>query len=139
MELTKKHKAYFKAAKAMSELSEYKRARLGCVAVYGHRIISTGFNSKKTNPIQKKYNSCRFDGDAGEHTLHAEIKCLFPLLNNKDIDFNRVTLYIYRQHKNGTLAMAKPCPSCMSLIKDLGIRDIYYTGEGSYVHEEFIY
>lgn len=139
MELTKSHRAYFKAAKAMAELAEHQRARIGCVAVYSHRIISTGFNSKKTNPIQKKYNRCRFDGDAGKHTLHAEIKCLFPLLSNKDIDFSRVTLYIYRQHKNGTLAMAKPCPSCMSLIKDLGIRDIYYTGEGSYVREEFIY
>lgn len=140
MDITKSHRAYFKAAKAVSELSTFNREKIGCAAVYGHRIISTGFNSMQTHTMQKKYNNlCRFKGDAGQHTLHAEVKCLLPLVGNKDIDFSRVSLYIYRQHKNGTLALAKPCPSCASFIKDLGIRNVYYTGEGSYIHEEFIY
>ena len=31
--------------------------------------------------------------------------------------------------------MARPCPSCMAAIRDLGIRDIYYTTNDGYVYE----
>ena len=138
MELTKRHRAYFKAAKAVSEIAEFKRVQLGCVAVYGHRIISTGCNGVKTNPLQKKYNIYRFHEDAGEHTIHAEVQCLLPLIGDKSIDFSKVSLYIYRELKNGRLAPAKPCPSCEQLIKDLGIKKVYYTGQGSYIAEIFV-
>jgi deoxycytidylate deaminase len=137
MEITKSHRAYFKAAKAVSELSDFQRVNIGCVAVYSHRVISSGANSTKTNPLQKKYNIHRFSVDSG-HTLHAEVECLLPLINRKDIDFSRVSLYIYRQHKDGTLALSRPCPSCMALIKELGIKKVYYTGNGSYISEIFI-
>ena len=135
MELTSSHKAYFKAAKAVADMAESDRAKLGCVAVYGHRIVSSGCNSRKTNPMQKKYNAYRFEGDAGEHTLHAEIQCLLPLIGNKNINFSRVSLYIYRQHKNGVLALSKPCPSCMQMIKELGIKKIWYTTADGYACE----
>ena len=135
MHLTKSHRAYFKAAKAVSSMSDFKKHNIGCVAVYGHRIISSGCNSLKTSPIQKKYNSYRFEGDLGLHTLHAEVECLIPLMDNKDIDFSRVYLYIHRQHKNGSLALAKPCPSCMGLIKEIGIKKIWYSTEDGYACE----
>jgi len=137
MNLTKSHRAYFKAAKAVSEMSDFERVKIGAVAVYSHRIISSGTNSMKTNPLQKKYNIYRYSKDMG-HTLHAETQCLLPLIGRKDIDFSRVSLYIYRAHKDGTLALAKPCASCMALIKELGIKKVYYTGNGSYISENFI-
>lgn len=138
MKLSKSHKSYFKAAKAVSGLSTYKQHHLGCVAVYGHAIISSGYNSNKTNPTQKKLNACRFTEDT-PHTMHSELACLLPLIGRKDIDFSRISLYIYREHRNGELALAKPCASCMSLIRSLGIRHIYYTGNNSYVYEEIMY
>jgi deoxycytidylate deaminase len=138
MEITKSHRAYFKAAKAVADMSsDFHKVKIGCVAVYSHRIISSGTNSTKTNPLQKKYNIHRFSVDSG-HTLHAETQCLLPLISRKDIDFSRVSLYIYREHKDGTLALSKPCPSCMALIKELGIKKVYYTGNDSYVSEIFI-
>ena len=138
MKLSKSHRAYFKAAKAMSELSTYKQHHLGCVAVCQHKIISSGHNSNKTNPTQKRLNACRFTEET-PHTIHSEVSCLLPLIGRKDIDFSRVSLYIYREHKNGELALARPCASCMTLIRSLGIRHIYYTGSKSYVYEEIIY
>lgn len=138
MHLTKSHRAYFKAAKAMSELSEFKQYHIGAVAVYGHKIISSGNNSNKTNPIQKRLNAHRFDVDT-RHTVHAELACLLPLINRKDINFSDVSLYIYRAHKSGDLALARPCASCEALIRSLGIRNIYYTGNKSYISEEIIY
>lgn len=139
MKLTKSHRAYFKAAKSMSELSDFPRVKVGCVAVYKHKIISSGYNSYVTNPLQKRYNKFRFDTDSTLHSKHAEVDCLLPLINRKDIDFSRVILYIYRQYKSGDPGVARPCDSCFNLIKDLGIRTVYYTGDNSYISEEIIY
>lgn len=138
MKLTKSHRAYFKAAKAISELSDFPRVKIGCCAVYKHKIISSGCNSMKTNPAQKRFNIHRFDADTPA-TIHAELSCLLPLINRKDIDFGNVSLYIYREFKSGDLALARPCASCEALIKSLGIRNIYYTGNSSYISEEIIY
>ena len=119
---------YFKAAAAMAQLSDFPRVKVGCVAVYGHRIISSGFNTSKTDPIQKRYNRYRFAEDTPAAT-HAEIMCLKPLMGRNDIDFKNVDLYVYRAYKNGDTAIARPCLSCMQLVRDLGIRNIYYTNE----------
>ena len=138
MKLTKSHKAYFKAAKAMAELSDFPRVKIGCCAVYKHKIISSGCNSMKTNPTQKRLNIHRFSVDT-PHTIHAELACLLPLINRKDIDFKDVSLYVYREYKNGHTALSKPCPSCMVFIRELGIRKLYYSGDNSYINEELIY
>lgn len=138
MNLTKSHRAYFKAAKSMSELSDFKQHHIGAIAVCGHKIISSGYNSNKTNPTQKRLNKHRFDVDT-PHTIHAELACLLPLINRRDINFSDVSLYIYREHKSGELALARPCASCEALIRSLGIRNIYYTGSRSYISEEIIY
>ena len=139
MELSKSHRAYFKTAKVVSEMSEFAQHKIGCIAVYKHKIISSGYNSYVTNPLQKKYNQVRFTTDDTLHSKHAEVDCLLPLINRRDIDFSRVSLYIYRQHKSGGLGIARPCESCFNLIKDLGIRNIYYSNEGGFSHEEIIY
>lgn len=139
MELSKSHRAYFKAAKAVSEMSDFKQHKIGVVAVYKHKVISSGYNSYITNPLQKKYNKFRFNTDMTLHSKHAELDCLLPLINRRDIEFSRISLYIYRQHKSGVLGLARPCESCFNLIKDLGIRNIYYSTEGGFSHEEIIY
>ena len=138
MVLTKSHRTYFEAAKAVSELSDFKQQHIGCVAVCGHKIISSGYNSCKTNPMQKRLNIHRFEADTPA-TIHSELACLLPLIKRKDVNFSNVTLYTYREHKSGSLALAKPCASCAALIRSLGIRSIYYTGNNSYINEEIIY
>lgn len=138
MQLSKSHRAYFKAAKAIAELSDFPRVNIGCCAVYKHKIISSGCNSTKTNPTQKRLNAYRFEADTPA-TLHAELSCLLPLINRKDINFGDVSLYIYREDKNRQIAQSRPCPSCMALIRELGIRKLFYTGDNSYINEELIY
>lgn len=137
MRLTKTHKAYFEAAKAMAQLSDFPRVTIGAVAVYKHHIISSGCNSQKTAPLQKKYNVYRFAEDTF-HSLHAELSCLKPLIGRSDIDFKYVDLYVYRINKNGEALLARPCPSCMKLITELGIRNIYYTTNSGYSHENIL-
>lgn len=139
MNLTKSQRAYFNAAKAMSELSDFKQHHIGAVAVYKHKIISSGCNSNRTHPTQKRYNALRFNEPAAHHTIHAELSCLLPLMKRKDINFSEVSLYIYREHKDGKPAIARSCPACLALIRSLGIKSIYYTGDNSYISEELIY
>ena len=125
---------YFKAASAMAQLGDFPRVKIGAVAVYGHRIISSGFNTSKTDPVQKLYNRYRFTEDTPA-AMHAEIMCLKPLIGRDDIDFKKVELYVYRSGQKDTLLLARPCLSCMQLIKNLGIRNIYFTINNGYSHE----
>ena len=59
VELTKKNKTYFNIAKEVSYLSDFPRVQIGACAVYKHKVISTGCNSQRTSPLQKKYNQTR--------------------------------------------------------------------------------
>ena len=132
---------YFHKARRTAMLSEFPRARIGCVAVYNNKIISIGINSYKTHPVQKIYDKYRDlkigDGcPAHLHALHAEIDCLLSI-DDGTIDMSKVELYIYRILKNGKKALSKPCPACRQYIIDRGIRKIHYTTEDSFIEENF--
>ena len=69
--------------------------------------------------------------------LHAEMDCLNRL--DPTIDMSKVKLYIYRKRYDIPHGISRPCPACMQRIKDLGIKDIYYTSDDGFVHERIIY
>lgn len=136
MQLTKKDRTYFNVAKEVSKLSDFPRVQIGACAVYKHKVISTGCNSLRTSPLQKKYNQYRFAVET-PHTCHAELSCLKPLIGRKDINFKNVELYVYRENKNGTPLLARPCCSCEKLIRDLKIKKVFFSTYGGYASEEF--
>lgn len=125
---------YFKKARQVALISDYQKVHIGCVAVYQGNIISIACNTNKTHPMQKYYNRYREESDVMIPKLHAEINCLNQL-KHLNINFSKVKLYIYRIRNDRPYGMARPCPSCMAAIRDLGIRDIYYTTNDGYVHE----
>lgn len=134
--MTKTERAYFNAAKAVSRLSDHPQHKVGAVIVLGHRIISSSANSNtKTHPLQKQYNKYRFTEDS-PHKTHAELAALLPLIRD-GVDLTNAMIYVYRQHKNGTLACARPCQSCEHLIKRCGIKKVYYTIENGYAQEKW--
>lgn len=128
-------KDFFKYAKSMSHMSDMPKNHLGCVVTYRNKIISTGFNCCKTHPIQRKYNKFKFDCDSTPHKRHAEVHALAQIMHDGEINWDKVQVYIYREHKNGNTAMARPCKACMRLIRDLGIHKINYTTEDGYASE----
>ena len=117
---------YFAKARQAANLSDYHKTHVGCVAVYHGQVIGLGYNTNKTHPIQKYYNKYREPSDTMLPKLHAEISCLNQI-KHFNINFSKVKLYIYRIRKDQPFGMARPCLSCMAAIRDLGIRDIYYT------------
>ena len=96
----------------------------------GHRIIGSGTNSNsKTYPLQAKLDS-EFFGVQCQGKVHAETDALMPFLRRR-VNLSGAVLYTYRELKDGSQAMARPCPRCMQLIKQAGIRDLVYTtGDG---------
>ena len=55
-----------------------------------------------------------------EPSAHAEARVL------KKSDWG-CTLYVARVLKDGTWAMAKPCKRCQAIIRNRGVRRVYYT------------
>lgn len=130
--------SYFNISKEVSKMSSYRKAHVGCIAVLNHRIISSGTNNYKSEPIQQELNKIRFIDDNRAlciHSAHAEVRCLKPLLS-ENIRMRNIKLYVYRELKSGIPALARPCASCMKLIRDCGIRYIYYTGDNEYYRED---
>lgn len=133
--MTKTEKKFFNVAKAMSELSDH-RQRLGCAVVRGHRIISSGYNSQtKCHKVQAVLDKERFGCDC-PGKLHAETAALLPLIKD-GTNLNNASIYVYRAHKDGSLALARPCPSCEKLIRQCGIKKVYYTIENGIAEERW--
>ena len=126
---------YFKKARQIANISDYKKQHVGCVAVYQGQVIGLGCNCNKTHPMQKFYNKYRMPSDYMLPKLHAEISCINQI-KHLDINFSKVKLYIYRIRKDQPFGLSRPCPSCMAAIRDLGIRDVYYTTNNGYAYEK---
>lgn len=134
--ISKKDKIFFATAKEVSKLSDH-RCKLGCVIVDHHRIIGSGYNSKtKCHRLQAELDK-KFFGMESMGPKHAEFTALLPLIKKK-VDLTNATLYVYRETADHNLAMARPCPRCMSLIKKYGIKKIKYTTPDGFAIERVI-
>ena len=136
--MNNRQKRFFNIAREVSLLSDFKRARVGAVIVEKNRVVSTGHNSSKTSTIQDRYNKYRDIDDFNVciPCVHAEIAAITPLLK-QNIDWAHTSIYVYRELKNGHISCARPCKACAQLIRELGIKKIFYTDwDGSYICEE---
>ena len=86
------------------------------------RILSESYNSyHKTHPLQALY--AKKVNKPDKIYLHAEISAII-----KAQKFGEpYKIKIERYHKDGTPALAKPCPVCELAIKESGISVIEYT------------
>ena len=133
--LSSSDRRYFNKARNVATISDYRKIHVGCVAVYQGQVIGLGCNCNKTHPTQKYYNRYRKPSDDMLPKLHAEISCINQI-KHLDINFSKVKLYIYRIRKDQPFGLSRPCPSCMAAIKDLVIRDIYYTTNDGFSYEK---
>ena len=133
--MSNNEKAFFSAARSVSMLSNHQK-RMGCVIVDHHHIISSGHNSQtKCHRIQAQLDQRHFGVDDCLGPVHAEVDALIPLLKHKR-DLSGATLYVYRETRNGTRSMARPCQRCMELIMQCGIKKIKYTTSDGFATEK---
>ncbi len=135
--ITNRDKRFFNTAAQLAECSTYdknNRYKIGCVVVYGNKVISTGFNKDKSAPLQKKYNEEKNVPDWTNHKVHAEISAISNIID-LDINWNKVSIYTYRKRNDRPFGISRPCKACMKLIRDMGIRHVYYTTDEGYAYE----
>jgi deoxycytidylate deaminase len=148
---------YFNLARLMAEKSEFNH-KIGCVIVKDNKIISLGFNQKRTHPMQflfsekvrikninnnKTQKEILWDNRIFRY-IHAEIDAISSIIRMRNIhsetDRKKVenaSIYIYRQNKNGTPALARPCAVCLYAIKFFKFRRMYYTTNDGFAREDF--
>ena len=123
--MTKRDLKFYSVAKAVSKTSTYGKILIGAIIVYKREIISVGANCRKTHPLQMLYDRYRDSSvDWCHHYLHAEMNAIIHA--DKEYLPNSV-IYIFREDRNGKIANCRPCEACMNMIKDVGIKKIYYT------------
>ena len=86
------------------------------------RLLAVGKNSyKKTHPLQAKY--AEQVGTPEKMFLHAEVEAIIKAQKLGKPHSNHVSRY----SKDGSPAMAQPCPICMLAIKKAGIKLVTFT------------
>lgn len=111
----------------LGQLSDIHSHKIGAILVHKKSIIGTGFNKKKSHPLQKRLNALREEGKRERSYLHAEIDCIGSL---SDIPRGS-TLFIGRFDLKGNVAMCRPCAACMACIRLRGVGELVYnTPEG---------
>jgi len=97
-----------------------------------NNIISIGENSyQKTHPMQSRLSlKC---GNRNREYLHAEIASLVKNRNKPE------SIMIVRITSTGLVRMARPCNICNLAIREVGIRNIIFTGDDGLLHLEEIH
>jgi deoxycytidylate deaminase len=104
---------FFDLAKKVSKLSNHKHHKIGSVLVRGNKVISMGTNHIKTHPRSTHPFK----------SLHSEMAAI--LLAKQDL--KGCDMYVFRETKNGTKALSRPCQYCWELISQVAIKDVHFT------------
>lgn len=94
---------------------KHKRYGVGAILVKHGKAISSGANSYKTHPKM------------GIRTLHAEIATLIGVQYQ---DIRNATMFVARLNHQGDTGMARPCSTCRKILKEYGIKEIFFTSPG---------
>ena len=122
--MNKKDERFISIAREVSNLSDYRKVKIGAVIVLKREIISVGYNKHKSHPIMKVFNKKYRGFNTKESNIHAEMNALMKC---KHINIKGATIYIYRELKDGSLGNCFPCPACQRRIITAGIKRIVYT------------
>lgn len=125
---TQKHIA---RALLASAASDYTRVNIGAVVAFGNKVVSVGYNSHKSHPMQMKYNT--LSGRlAPRNACHAEMAAIIKAGQR---DLSGATIYVGRYDMLGRLAMCRPCRACRLAMERRGIANVVYTTPQGVVHE----
>lgn len=115
-------------ARAVSKISPY-RVKVGAVIANGSDILSVSCNIDKTHPIQAFH--ARLVGSPDKIFMHAEVSAIVKV---PQIILPKCSIFVYRETREGR-AWARPCKICMSVIKSVGIKKIFYSSPDGTVLE----
>ncbi|KKM60737.1 hypothetical protein LCGC14_1538840 [marine sediment metagenome] len=104
-------------AMLQSTRSIYKQP-MGAVVVCKGQIVGRGFNKVHSTGVP------RLDG------RHAEREAL----NNTTAKYRKnSTIYVCRLAKDGSLALAKPCHACYTVMKKMGVKYVWFSTSSDWI------
>lgn len=128
--MSSRDKKYMDFVRRLATSNSMKMKLAACL-VLRNEIISVGFNSDKSHPLQK-----RFAKNIDAIFKHAEVDCIIKALKVvEEDDLKDATLYVYRvkkQNKGDTgwvSGLAEPCPGCQKAIEHFGIKRTVFSLE----------
>lgn len=127
--INKKILKKFDIAKVAASHSEHNSVAMGAAIFKKNDLVSIGFNSYKTH---SRYNKIHSYENNQTFVLHAEMSAILKARR----DLRGCDIFVYREYKNGSLAMAKPCIACHAALLEVGIRYIYYTSPEGFIREK---
>lgn len=123
---------------AIQNKNSQQKVKLAASLVFQNEIISVGYNSLKTHPMQK-----RFSKNIEAIFKHAEVDCIVNALRHVDpADLERATLYVYRvkkltkDHTYWSDGYSEPCSGCKQAINHFKIKKVVYSTDEDYSYEE---
>jgi len=112
--------------------SDHHQHKLSAVVMIRSIPIAFGFNQNKTHPIVRQYDKNK--------TLHAEVDAVLKarkrLRYPMNFNMSDCTVVVYREDRNGKMAMAKPCKICQQIMKDHQIEDVVYSTANGWVEKK---
>ena len=117
----------FKLAQAVEPV---RGARIAASVVHKGKVVSYGYNHKKSHPFQAKF--CK-----NMHAVffHAEVHAIKNALQIIDVDdLSKCELYIVRAKRDKSnrkwiTGLSKPCSGCQKCIDLFELKNIYYSEE----------
>jgi tRNA(Arg) A34 adenosine deaminase TadA len=110
---------YISIAKEEARISSTINTRHfhGAVGIYKNKIVSRAHNRRGSSWLQRLYADRL---GVQKYCEHAEVGAIRKA---KNID----TLLVVRMNKSESLINSRPCPICRNLIKDSGVKHLYYS------------
>lgn len=126
LKLSTKDKRTFEMIYRVAEAIEDNgfRTRLCACLVYRNQYV-LGINQRKTDTFHARYTT-------NEEAVYRHAESDAIKRGIKEFGKNALTnstLYVLRLLVNDTIAMAKPCCTCQSIIREYGIPRVLYTNE----------
>jgi len=122
------HQIAMEAEGIRSKRSKFK---IGAVLYVGNRLVSIGYNSRKSSPFQ-----ARFGRNRDAIFFHAETHAIYNALREHDEDElvrHRTSLYIVRvkrnpeNHSQVIWGLSSPCSGCMRAIQLYRIDHVFFS------------
>lgn len=117
MKLSRRETSFLAVAKYFAEKSRSKQ-RHGAIVVKSGRVLGTGYNKNKNNPMQVSPEHIKT-----HCSRHAEIEAI------RDAGFavDGAILYVARVNRQGKTLNSKPCNYCQVVIESTQIKKVVYT------------
>jgi len=117
---------WFRLAKDQC-LNSLHQTRFGAVLILKNGKYFSACNVEKSHPLIRKH----YDDFAV--SIHAELNTLLRVnVVRHRHQIAGSTFYLYREDRNGWLKAARPCPTCLSIMIDAGVKKCFHTMPDGY-------